>query len=168
MRTATAQPGWPSGLTALLRHETRVYSIWVNGNENFYFQADTKQLNELIQLFSKLRLRDHQLAIKAGRAQRSPFRGAPIAYNVNLHVLSGIALAVHRQEGTASTFEPTLTLHLDPEEDAKLLRQISIPDNIILRNELKFVSRYGRQVQAATATAARSRCLPGQNPGGRL
>ena len=31
----TAQPGWPVGIVELPRHESRVYSFWVNGNENF-------------------------------------------------------------------------------------------------------------------------------------
>ena len=57
----TAQPGWPSGMIKLLRRESRVYSIWANGNENFYFNASLDEINALIRLFSQTRMRDHEI-----------------------------------------------------------------------------------------------------------
>ncbi len=53
------QPGWPAGMVEILRHDSRVYSIWVNGNENFYFQATPDGIGELVKLYSQTRLRDH-------------------------------------------------------------------------------------------------------------
>lgn len=34
-RPTVSQPGWASGLVELPRHESRVYSLWVNGAEDF-------------------------------------------------------------------------------------------------------------------------------------
>src|SRR5690242_1671153 len=59
-----AQPGWPKGIDELLRHRSRVYSIWVNGNEEFYFKATPTQINELLEKFGKARLRDHEVKLE--------------------------------------------------------------------------------------------------------
>ena len=47
------QPSWPKGIYEVTNLDSREYSIWVNGNENFYFKADPDQLNEMIFIFSK-------------------------------------------------------------------------------------------------------------------
>ena len=52
----TAQPDWPKGILEVPRHQSRVYSIWVNGNENFYFNASPNQINEQLLLFSSQEL----------------------------------------------------------------------------------------------------------------
>ena len=124
------------GIIELLRHESRVYSIWVNGNENFYFKADTDEINELIRLFSKTRMRDHELWIKVGKKDVTPFRGDKINYNVNFHVLGGIALFASREAESPTTYEPTLTVYVDSSADQALFKQITLPDSIILNNEV--------------------------------
>lgn len=132
----TEQPGCPAGLVDILRHDARVYSVWVNGNTNYYFTALPDEMGELIRLFSETRLRDHVVTLKKGTPEVKPFnvpKGIP--YNVHLHHLEGIALAMTRREGEAKTHEPTLTIHVDEGEDLPLLKQLAIPDNIILRSE---------------------------------
>ena len=47
------QGGWPAGIVKLLRHEGPVYSIWVNGNEDVYFEASPGEVQELVTLFSR-------------------------------------------------------------------------------------------------------------------
>jgi len=133
----TAQPGWPAGIVELLRHRSRVYSVWCNGNENFYFKASPEEINDLIHLFSKIRMRDHGLWIKPGKRHVKSFGGDKIDYNVDLHVLGGIALwgRSQRDEGP-STYEPTLTVYVDPNADQAFLKRITLPDNIILGNEV--------------------------------
>lgn len=132
----TAQPDWPVGIVELARHDSRVYSFWVNGNENFYFKAAPDQIRELVQLFSETRMRDHELRIRIGNPQAKTFDGDQIGYNVDLHVLGGIALAVNRQRGHLNTYEPTLTIYVDPVADQDLFQDARLPDNIILDNEV--------------------------------
>jgi hypothetical protein len=74
----TAQPDWPVGIVELARHDSRVYSFWVNGNENFFFQAAPDQIRELVQLFSQTRMRDHELRIRIGNPQVKTFGGDQI------------------------------------------------------------------------------------------
>ena len=92
----TEQPDWPKGIVEVLRLDSRVYSVWVNGNENFYFDAGPEEINELIELFSKARMRDHELIIKTGKLKVKSFKGDEFSYNVNLHILAGIALGATR------------------------------------------------------------------------
>ncbi len=100
------QPGWPAGMIKMLGHDSRVYSIWVNGNENFYFKAAPDEIGQLIKLYSTTRLRDHIVIVKTGTQEVGTFKGNKIEYNVNLHYLGGIALAMTRRNATAETLNP--------------------------------------------------------------
>jgi hypothetical protein len=131
-----AQPGWPTGIVELPRHDSRVYSLWVNGNENFYFKASPDEINDLIRLFSETRMRDHELWIKAGEEHVQSFNGDRINYSVNLHVLGGIALGMSRRDESPDTYEPTLTVFVDPAADQVFWKKITLPDSIILNNEV--------------------------------
>ena len=68
------QPGWPAGMIEILRHDSRVYSIWVNGNENFYFKATHGEIGELIKLYSETRLRDHVVIVKKEKKEVRTFK----------------------------------------------------------------------------------------------
>ncbi len=139
-----AQPGWPMGITELLRHESRVYSIWVNGNENFYFKASPEGINDLIRLFSETRMRDHELWIKAGNDHVKAFNGDMISYNAELHVLGGIARGMARRDEGSDTYEPTLTLLVDPAADQAFWTKITLPDHVILHSEVAQCPLMGR------------------------
>jgi hypothetical protein len=130
------QPGWPAGMIKILGHDSRVYSIWVNGNENFYFKAARHEIGELIKLYSATRLRDHVMTIKQRKKEVRTFQGNKIDYNVNFHFLGGIVLGVMRRKGEAETYEPTLTIYVDADADGVWLREIAIPDNIVVSSEV--------------------------------
>ena len=77
------QPGWAAGLVDVLGHDSRVYSIWVNGNENYYFDARPEQVKELIDGYSKIRLRDHVIRIVEEGGQRKSRVGRLIEFTVS-------------------------------------------------------------------------------------
>ena len=131
-----AQPEWPVGLIQLARHESRVYSRWVNGSEQFHFRASPDQINELILLFSKMRIRDHELWIKERKPPVQSFAGVKIDYRVMLDVPGGIMLAKNREAETPSTHEPALTVYVDLPADQALAERMKLPDNIIVNNEV--------------------------------
>ena len=130
------QPGWPAGMVEIPRHHSRVYSIWVNGNENFYFKATPDEIGELIKLYSETRLRNHVVIIKKEKKEARTFKGDEVDYNVNLHFLGGIALGSTRRNGEAETYEPTLTIFVDASAHQMLSKQIMMLDNIIVENEV--------------------------------
>jgi hypothetical protein len=131
----------------LPRRESRVYSIWENGTENFYFKANPAEINELIHMFSEMRTRDHALWIKAGDQRDKSMSGEKYPYNVQLHVPGGISLGMSRRKVRPETYEPTLTVFLDSNDDPAFDDQIALPDNIILHNEVAHRPLQGKVTQ---------------------
>ena len=112
---------------------SRVYSIWVNGNENFYFKATPAEVNEILTSFSKARMRDHEVVIAAERGKAKPINGAPIDYNVHLQIVAGIAMAMARGGESNLPLEPRLTICAGA--DRSLVEKIAWPRNVTITNE---------------------------------
>ncbi|MEQ9410182.1 MAG: hypothetical protein RIK87_20775 [Fuerstiella sp.] len=131
------QPDWAHGLVELPRHPSRVYSLWVNGNDTFYFATEDEQLSELIHSFSRVRLRDHVVRLKSGEPVVKSFKGEAFRFNVSLNVLGGIALWHSRKtDPKPQTYEPVLTIYVDDARTQEALEQFSWPDNIALENDV--------------------------------
>jgi hypothetical protein len=148
------QPDWPKGLTEMTGHPTRVYSFWVNGNQDFYFWANAQEVNELLALFAKMDMEqyrvwirsedkgietlldvdEHEVWIRSNEGQAKTFRGNEIEYNVQLHVPGGIALGFARRSGLSDEPPeyPKLTIHL--REDQVSWSQVKIPKNVVLQD----------------------------------
>ena len=137
-KSAVAQPGWPKGIVELARHPSRVYSRG-NGSENFCFQAGPDEINELLDLFSKARMRDHEIRLEAGAKTVKSFKGDVYEYNISLHLLSGIGLAMAdgKNTNTETTLEPVLTVYTG--EDRSLLKQLKLPENAIVQSDIEGV-----------------------------
>ncbi|MBN1361165.1 MAG: redoxin domain-containing protein [Sedimentisphaerales bacterium] len=130
-------PDWPVGITAISGLASRVYSINVNGNENIYFKATPAEVNEIVALFSKARLRDHEVVITAERQPVKSFRGGdPIEYNVSLQIVAGLVLFMvrERESPTDLPLEPRLTLYAAP--DRTLLNEVTWPKNLTIDNQM--------------------------------
>ncbi len=119
---AADQPEWPRGIVDLARQRTRVYSSWVNGNENFYFKVDAEGASTLLDLYAKAHTKDHDLLIDLEKGIAKTFKGMPIPYNIRLHVPSDIFLALKPDE----TVQMTLSLGDNPD----LWKHIAIPENV--------------------------------------
>lgn len=119
--------GWPKGMMDFVKHPSRVYSMWCNGNEDFYFKATPVEVNELLALFSKVRLRDHEVRIEAGRPSVKSFHGQVFEYNVSLHIYERW---MSLDSNNADTLEPCLKIFAG--DDGALLKQLKLPDNVIV------------------------------------
>ena len=53
---------WPN-IMPVANQQSRVYHTWVNGDEMFYFQSTSAQLNELLDDFSKLQSKTKEVVI---------------------------------------------------------------------------------------------------------
>lgn len=134
-----AQPDWPKRIVEIPRHPSRVYSIWVNGNENFYFKATVDEINELLGLFAKARMRDHVVRVRAGVGKTSTFDDEEIEYNVSLQIVAGIALFFTREERREDLpLEPELTILTV--DNTAILNQLKWPENVIIQSEISGVS----------------------------
>ncbi|MBN2183496.1 MAG: hypothetical protein JW715_16415 [Sedimentisphaerales bacterium] len=133
------QPQWPKGIFEISNLESRVYSIDVNGNENIYFKATIEEINEIISLFSKARMRDHIVRIRAGKGKTQTFQKIEIEYNVQLQIVGGIVLSVARENPRDDLpLEPELTILTG--DDNSLLSKLKWPENLIVESEIPGVS----------------------------
>jgi len=135
----TSQPGWPKGIVEIPRHQSRAYSIWVNGNENFYFKATPDEINELLAFFAKARIRDHVVHIQSGKEKVSTFAKEEIEYNVRLQIVAGIALFMAREkQGVGLPMEPELTILTG--DDTEIPKKLQWPKNVIVESDIQGVS----------------------------
>ena len=142
-RPTGAQPGWPKGIVEVPRHACRVYSMWCNGNEMFYFQGSGGEISELLALFGHTRMRDHEVRVVPGKGKVRPFQGVlhEYEYNVSLQIVGGIALARARREpGERVNFplEPLLTVYAG--DDPNVLERLEWPENAIIDCRVEGVS----------------------------
>lgn len=134
-----SQQDWPKDIVAIPRHSSRVYSIWVNGNENFYFKVTVEEMNELLGLFAKAQMRDHVVRIRAGQGKARTFGGEEIEYNVRLQIVAGLVLfAVREEKREDFPLEPVLTIHVG--DDTSILNRLTWPENVIVETDMSGVS----------------------------
>jgi hypothetical protein len=135
-----AQRDWPKGIVGIPRHMSRVYSIWVNGNENFYFKCKVDEINELLAIFAKTRMRDHVVRIETGIKKATTFGKEEIEYNVQLQIVAGIVLSFAREKMRDDLpLEPRLTI-LTGDNDGALVKQLKWPENLIVESEILGIS----------------------------
>ena len=140
--SAVAQQDRPKDIVEVVRHPSRVYSLWINGMEDFYFQATPAEVNELAALFAKARMRDHEVRIEAGSNTVNAIGGATFDYNVRLHISGGISLAAMREKESEGTLEPVLTIYSG--EGRALLQQLKLPDQAIVECNIAGVDLKGK------------------------
>lgn len=135
-----AQQDWPIGIIGIPRHSSRVYSIDVNGNENFYFKCTVDEINELLAVFARARMRDHVVRIESGVGKVSTFDKEEIEYKVQLQIVAGIVLFFAREQQREDLpLEPVLTIHTGDERGV-LVNQLEWPKNVIVESEISDVT----------------------------
>ncbi len=81
-----------NGIVTLVNDKARVYQVWVNGNESFYYKGTTKPLNAALAAFAKVEVKNHVVVLRPGPVERRAIRDKTlIQFNWELHVIGGIA-----------------------------------------------------------------------------
>ncbi len=140
-RPTVARQDWPRGIVGIPRHPSRAYSTYGFGNEDFHFKCKVDEINELLAIFSKARMRDHVVRIEAGVKKTTTFFSKKeIEYNVHLRIVSGIALTLARGSRSikAPPVEPQLTILTGG--DNSLIEQLTWPENLIVESKIRGVS----------------------------
>lgn len=97
------QPDWAVGVVDVANSKARVYSQWVNGNENFFFRGNAQALNEAIAKFVAVKDKVRELVLLPGTGETHTFDRKPIAFDWQLHVPSGIYKAVAKKDHAVLT-----------------------------------------------------------------
>ena len=120
------------GIVPLVNDKARVYQVWVNGNENFYFKGNTKALNAALSAFAKVEVKNHVVVLRPGPIERRSIRDKTlIQFNWELHVIGGIAAsrATDDIEDLEWQKYPVLTIYIGGDID---LDKLEIPNGVTL------------------------------------
>ncbi len=124
------------GIMPLVNDKARVYQVWVNGNETFYFKGTTKPLNAALAAFAKIEVKNHVVVLRPGPIERRAIRDkTPISFNWELHVVGGLARsrATDDIEDLEWQKDPVLTIYIGGDID---LDKLEIPKGVTLRAAL--------------------------------
>ncbi|MCI0376832.1 MAG: HEAT repeat domain-containing protein [Gemmataceae bacterium] len=100
---AVEQPEWAKGVIDVVNLKSRVYSKWVNGNENFYYRGNAQALTEALRKFAEVKAEIRHLILLPGSGKTQSFDRKPIDFDWQLHVPSGIYLAVSKRKHAVMT-----------------------------------------------------------------
>ncbi len=120
---------WP-GLAAAINDPARVYQVWVNGNEQFFYRGDTAALNRVLKKFSETQTPRLQVILRPGPGPEVELEnGERQPADWSLQIVGGIARAsiTHRGLDAVWNMDPTLTIYLT---EGIALADMVIPDPI--------------------------------------
>jgi hypothetical protein len=135
---------WP-GIMSVVNHSSRVYRIWVNGNEYFYYQGDMAALNEMLRKFTETKTAVREVVLRPGPGLRHSFDGTrQIPFGWNLHLIGGDARDLTNLELGDKVWSPhpVLSIYVNSDTD---LSKLKIPKGLTLLSlsDLKQRTRAG-------------------------
>ena len=121
------------GIMPIVNDKSRVYQVWVNGNEYLCYKGKTRELNAALAAFAKVDVKSHVVVLRPGLAERHSFHDkTPIPFNWEIHLIGGIAKsrATDEIEDLEWQRDPVLTIYVTGEID---LDTLEIPEGLTLR-----------------------------------
>src|SRR5215471_11725946 len=100
---AVKQPDWAEGILDVVNLKSRVYSQWVNGNENFFYRGNGQALNEALRKYAAVKDDVRQLILLPGAGKTQTFHRKTIDFDWKFHVPSGIYRAVTKRKHAEMT-----------------------------------------------------------------
>jgi len=121
------------GIMPIVNAKSRVYQVWINGNEYLCYKGKTKELNEALATFAKVEVENHVVVLRPGAADRRAFDKTLVSLNWEIHLLGGLAKskATDDIENLDWQRDPVLTIYVTDEID---LEAIEIPKVVTLRS----------------------------------
>jgi hypothetical protein len=128
-----------------VNHTSRVYHVWVNGNEQFYYRGNTAALNDALAKFAESKSEVREVVLRPGPGTTTSFdRKQQISFDWNLHLVGGIArhLTTLEQGSKVWSTHPVLTIYVSKAID---LAKVEIPEGLTVTslNEVKKRTREG-------------------------
>ena len=122
-------------------NKSRVYHTWVNGDERFYYQANSDQLNQLMIDYSKLKGKKEILVLPQAEKVSTFDRKQSFGFNCQMHLVGGIAKHIGgKPKGNIYwPADPLLTIHVTPKTD---LDKLNVPAGVKLVSLAEIKARY--------------------------
>jgi hypothetical protein len=144
------QPEWPAGILQAINLPQRVYSRWINGNEEFFFAGATEDLNVALQNFASCGSEVKEVILLPVPGETSSLvEKKPIAYDWRLQVPSGIYLAMAKREKDTSVFTHHATLTVHVTEKGIRPDRILIPAGVKVLDAADLHARYKQGLESA-------------------
>jgi len=80
-----------TGIMPVVNHDSRVYHVWVNGNEAFFHRGDAEALNDMLSKFAAIGIPVREVVLRAGPAHTMTFDDVQVPYDWKVHLLTGRA-----------------------------------------------------------------------------
>ena len=131
---------WPN-ILPVINNKSRVYHTWVNGDEQFYFNSSTDQLNQLLVDYAKLNGKKEVLILPQAENVKTFNQKQNFAFNCSLHLVGGIAkhIAGKNKGNIFWPLDPELTIRVTAEND---LTKLKIPAGVKLVSLAEIKTRY--------------------------
>jgi len=122
---------WP-GIMPLLEQPDRVYSTWVNGNENFYYSGSIDEFNDVMRKFAGADLKVHEVVLRPGPGIVNSWgneRRMEFSWHVN--VRGGLSRHMTEEDKGDLVWSPhpTVSFYVTAETQ---LEELDIPEEITL------------------------------------
>jgi hypothetical protein len=121
------------GIMPVINDKARVYQQWVNGNELFFYEGTTKDVNAALAHFAKIEVETHFVVLCPGPMKAKTFKNDEIPCDWELHVIAGLARsrASDKSDDLYWHKNPVLTIFISDKID---LEKLEIPKGITLRS----------------------------------
>lgn len=136
------------GIMPVINDKSRVYSNWVNGNEHFFFQGTTKELNAALAEFAKIEVKTHEVLLRPGPGITTTFGHKEVPHNWELHLMGGISKHVLTLDKGEEVWnkDPRLTIYVGGDID---LSKLEVPKGVTLFD----TKALGKRVAAGMAAS---------------
>jgi hypothetical protein len=143
------QGGWAEGVVDVVNLKTRVYSNWVNGNENFYYRGDAQALNEALRKYASVKDDVRQLILLPGSGKTRSFGRKPVDFDWQFHVPSGIYRAMTKKTHAVMTVYVSATRPrpLERKQVEKWLRDLNSESFKARENASQELQRLGNDAK---------------------
>lgn len=132
---------WAAGVRAVANDVHRVYTRWINGNEEFFFCGDAAAANAALALFAKVEAPEKIVVLLPGRGLTHSFEEKPVAHDWRLHAPSGLYLGMAQLKGAPGVLAVQASLELRI-HDGLPAAKLAIPAGVRVLGPTGLADRY--------------------------
>jgi RNA polymerase sigma factor (sigma-70 family) len=97
------RPDWTDGTANAVDLKSRVYSLWANGSEDFYYRGKAQAVNEALRKYTDVKGGVRQLVLLPGAGKAQTLSGKPEAFDWRLQAPGGLAEALFKTKDVTMT-----------------------------------------------------------------
>ncbi len=84
------RPDWPAGLVNVIDVNSRVYALWVNGTETFFYRGKAPDVNEAIRKYAAVKGGSRHLVVLPGPGYTETRSGKPVVFDWQIQAPGGL------------------------------------------------------------------------------